>query len=243
MARRSSGKSGNRATQHWLAITIVTLSIVGISVAAALAIGYATKDARADTTRLVFTSVLPLFGTWVGTVLAFYFARENLQTTTDTLGLTRRLEPSTPVRQVMIGKAKIQSYDLTAGEGAGTVRLSVLYERMTRSGRQRIPILDATAAIIYIVHQSTIESYASTFPKDPGDAAQFTETVSDLLGNADYQAAIEAIGVVGPDAVLSEARTVMRSVPRCNDVFVTEHGRKADPVIGWLTNTDLAGLE
>jgi hypothetical protein len=35
----------------------------------------------------------------------------------------------------------------------------------------------------------------------------------------------------------------MRSVKGSNDVFVTKNGKKEDPVIGWIINTDLAGAE
>src|SRR5215813_14198228 len=32
-----------------------------------------------DAAQLIFTSILPLLGTWVGTVLAFYFTKESLE--------------------------------------------------------------------------------------------------------------------------------------------------------------------
>jgi hypothetical protein len=243
MARGDVG-DGNGLTRHWLAITIVALSIVGIAIASGLAIGFATATDRPDTTRLVFTSVLPLLGTWVGTVLAFYFVRENLQAATEsTLRLTARLEPRTPVQQVMIPKAQIDSYDLKAGEDPGRVKLSDLSSQMQSAKRHRIPILNETGAVLYVVHDSTIASFADSVNKDPSDPNQFTETMADLLHNDDFRKAVEAIGFVGPDAVLAEARAAMRSVERCNDVFVTTNGRKGDPIIGWLTNTDLAGLE
>jgi hypothetical protein len=44
----------------------------------------ADEGNRDGITRLVFVSVLPLFGTWVGTVLAFYFISRNLETATAT---------------------------------------------------------------------------------------------------------------------------------------------------------------
>jgi hypothetical protein len=54
---------------------------------------------------------------------------------------------------------------------------------------------------------------------------------------------VEAIAFVGSGAVVADARAAMRSVEGCNDVFVTASGKKEDPVIGWLTNTDLASVE
>jgi hypothetical protein len=242
IAATGAQAGGDGGTRHTLALAIISLSIVGISLASGLAIGFAGKD-RADTTRLIFTSVLPLFGTWVGTVLAFYFARENLQAATEsTLRLGARVEPRTPVQQVMIPKAQMLSYDLKTGEDPKTVRLSDLYSRMQAVGRHRIPIFDSAGSVVYVVHDSTITAFADSVNKKPDDSA-FTETIGDLLGKAEIGDVIGAIGIVGVDANLADARAAMRTVDGCNDVFVTTTGKRSDPVVGWLTNTDLAGLE
>jgi hypothetical protein len=34
---------------------------------------------------------------------------------------------------------------------------------------------------------------------------------------------------------------VTASIKNCNDVFVTDTGKRDEPAIGWLTNTLLAG--
>lgn len=238
----ASGRAGqDDKIRPWLAIFIVSLSIIGIAAASLVAIALATDMDRPEMARLVFAAVLPLFGTWVGTVLAFYFARENLQAATEsTIRLTGRLEPRTPVRQVMIPKGQIVAYTLGAGGDAGATKLSDLYERMKSSGRQRLPILDASGSALYVVHLSSIAAFADSVDADP---AHLTQALADLLTHADFKTAIEAIGVVGPDAVIADARAAMRAVERCNDVFVTTDGKRPSPVIGWLTNTDLAGLE
>ena len=242
-----SGESG--ATRHVLALAIVSLSFVGIAVACVLAVVFATPAGRPEATRLVFTSVLPLLGTWVGTVLAFYFARENLQAATEsTLRLTRRQEPITPVQQVMIPKNEIESYKLTPGEAVGAVSLSRLYNQMQASDRHRLPILNESDAVLYVVHDSTIARFATSVNKDVNtdpsdDSNQFTETINDLLQNDGLRKAIEAIGFVGPNASIADARAAMGSVDGCNDVFVTTNGQNGDPIIGWLTNTDLASLK
>src|SRR4029453_16222492 len=104
------------------------LSVVGIAGAAVFAIIYASDDERDETTRLVFTAMLPLFGTWVGTVLAFYFARENLQAATksnpasteSSLRLIHGFTPETPVQEAMIPLASIDSHKLPAGDDGKT---------------------------------------------------------------------------------------------------------------------------
>jgi len=237
MARTEAHEARTRA---WLAIGIVSLSIAGIAVASTVAIYYAAGDSRTEMARLVFASVLPLFGTWIGTVLAFYFARENLQAATESsLRLAGRVDPGTPVAEVMIPLGRIVPWRLQPGADPRSVTLVELYNRMESAKVGRLPILDDADAVLYVVHRSTITAFADAVAKDPGT---LTETMADLLGRADLKKAVEAIGFVRPDAVVAEARAAMRSVQGCNDVFVTVHGKPQDPVVGWLTNTDLAGV-
>lgn len=241
---RSRWRSEVDDTRHWLAISVVGLSVIGIVVAAALAIGFASSTDRPDVTQLVFTSALPLLGTWVGTVLAFYFARENLQTATEsTLKLTGRGDLQTPVRLLMVPASRIEAYRLKVNEESLDIRLSELYARMQLAKRHRIPILNSQDAVLYVIHDSTIARFAASLEKNPREESQFTETVGNLLSREEFKKLIEAWGAVGPDAVLADARTQMRSIEGCNDVFVTSHGGRSDPIVGWITNSDLAEIE
>ena len=229
-------------TRSRLAGWLIGLSIGGITLASALALGLASKDSRPEMARLVFASVLPLFGTWVGTVLAFYFARENLQAATEsTIRLAGRELPSTPVSEVMIPRAQMHSYDLKAGEDMASIKVADLQNTLTQGRVRRLPILDDRGAVRYVVHDSTIAKFAETLGKT---ATQLTgETLGDLLAKPDLRGQVEGIGFVASDADIGQARSAMRSVKGCNDVFVTKGGQRNEPVIGWLTNTQLAEVE
>jgi hypothetical protein len=234
-------RDGTARTRAALAIVIVSLSVVSVALIAAVAIGFADATDRDDMARLVFTSMLPLLGTWVGTVLAFYFVRENLQAATEsTLRLTGRLQPQTPVRAIMIAADRMTSYKLSSSDDVSAVKLHDIHNMMESAGFRRIPILDPSGAVLYVVHDSTLSRFASSRSKDPSDPVQFTEQMSDVLADATLRSLVEAFGVVGADAVLADARAAMRAIPNCNDVFVTETGQRAEPALGWLTNTDMA---
>src|SRR6266566_1149528 len=225
-------------TRSFLALAIVGLSIIGITVASAIAIGFATSESRPEMARLVFSSVLPLFGTWVGTVLAFYFARENLQAATEsTLRLSGLVGAATPVAQVMIPRAQIVSYNVPACADPNATLLRDLQTKMTVSGKGRVPIFDSSAKALYVIHQSTLDAFAKAHAGSLDD-----RTLGDLLGVAELNQLVEALAFVAPDAVLADARAAMRAVTNCNDVFVTTNGAKDGPVMGWLTNTLLAGV-
>jgi hypothetical protein len=237
---RRDGDSGFR---QLLAGGIIGASVLGLAAISIVAIQLGGDD-RARTTQLVFSSLLPLFGTWVGTVLAFYFARENLAAATEsTLRITAAAaNPQASVLQAMLPRARITSHDLASGAKADDVALKDLLDKMSAARVQRIPILNSGGDVAYVVHDSTINAYAAEVKKDPSDAAAFTDKVSDLLAIDRYAKAIKAIGTVGTGAVLADARAAMRTVDGCNDVFVTTNGQRNDPMVGWLTNTDLAGL-
>src|SRR5262245_6590852 len=228
-------------TRRYLAAGIVAASILGIVVISIVAIATAGGD-RAETSRLVFSAVLPLLGTWVGTVLAFYFARENLQAATESTLLLSGRETQTPVTGVMIRDADFLAYDLGSDEVAEDVMLAALRDKMRQltPASRRLPIRNPTGAVLYVVHDSTLTAFAES-------QGQTTENIDkklgDLLADANFKALVEAIGFVPEKASVADARTAMRSIKNCNDVFVTQSGKREERAIGWLTNTLLAGVE
>lgn len=233
------------STRKWLALGIVGISVFGIVALSAVAIAL-SGSSRADTSRLVFSSVLPLLGTWVGTVLAFYFARENLQAATDsairttesTLRLTGR-EAGTPVSSVMIGAASFVSYDLASGQDLASVPLADVRDKMQTSGYHRLPIRDATGAVLQVIHDSTLTAFAES---EGQTTASLNKTVGDLMAKATFAELVKAIGFVAEKATVAEARAVMASIPKCNDIFVTANGQAGERATGWLTNSLLASL-
>lgn len=228
-------------TRASLAFSIVTLSLLGVAAASTVAIVFATPEGRPEMARLVFASALPLLGTWVGTVLAFYFARDNFEAATDSsIRLSQSVKPETPANQIMIIKERIIPFRVQAGVDPKSVLLLELYNHMLTYKVKRLPIFVLGDSVLYVIHQSTISSFADLQSKE---VRSLTENLGDLLANASLAQAIAAMGFVGPDATVLEVRMAMRSVEGCNDVFITVNGRKDGPVLGWITNTDLAGAQ
>jgi hypothetical protein len=232
---------GDISTRKWLAVGIVGASISGIVLISAIAIALAGSS-RAETSRLVFSSVLPLLGTWVGTVLAFYFARENLQAATEnTLRLTGR-EPGTPVTTVMIREANMISYDLGDGDRVEDVPLGAVREKMQSIAPpyRRLPIRNSSGAVLQVIHDSTLTAYAESVGQS---TATIDRTIGDMLSVPEFRELVEAMGFVAEKATVAEARSVMVSVKNCNDVFVTATGQRNERAIGWLTDALLAGVQ
>jgi hypothetical protein len=228
-------------TRRLLAFGLVGASIVAILALSIIAIATAGAS-RAETSRLVFSAVLPLLGTWVGTVLAFYFARENLQAATESTLRLAGISSSTPVTEVMIKAEKFHAYDLGTDEAVESVALAALKTRMydEEPPYRRLPIRAPSGAVLYVLHDSTLTAYAE---KAGEPLTALTGTFRDLLDVPRYKEFVSAIGFVSEKASVDAARAKLSSVKDCNDVFVTENGKSDERAIGWLTNTLLAGVQ
>src|SRR5215216_4596784 len=124
-----SPRAADASTRKTLALALVGASVAGIALISVIAIALA-GDSRAETSRLVFSSVLPLLGTWVGTVLAFYFARENLAAATESTLRLAGIETSTPVTSVMIREADFIAYDLGTDDRIEDIPLASVRDKM-----------------------------------------------------------------------------------------------------------------
>ena len=240
MANSSTPDDGTTRTR--IALYVVLASFLCILTISGLAIGFA--DDQADASRLVFTSILPVIGTWVGTVLAFYFARENLEAaTTSTLALAGGRETPTPVTKVMIPEADIIAYDLAAGDDPRAVQLGDVRRKMREIDppSRRLPIRTSTRAVLYVIHDSTLNAFAES--KGMTTEQVESDTIGDMVADPEFKQLIEAIGFVSETATIAEARRVMSSIENCNDIFVTSTGNRDERAIGWLTNTLLAGVQ
>jgi hypothetical protein len=231
---------GDTKARIWIAVGIVSLSVAGIIGLSAVSMLEATD--KAAMSQLIFTAVLPLLGTWVGTVLAFYFARDNLQAATEsTLRLQGRAETGTSVTDVMIKEKDIVAYDAPAGGKPEDIPLADLRAKMSSQSppSRRLPIRDAVGAVLYVVHDSTL----TAFDEKTKTAATPPTKLGDMLADEEFKALIEAIGYVSEKATVADARKAMGSIKNCNDVFVTPAGKREERATGWLTNTLLAGIQ
>ncbi|MFB8005216.1 hypothetical protein [Nocardia sp. NPDC056000] len=223
-----------------LAAWVVGLSLAAITGLSALVVAMADTGDRDRVSQLVFSSVLPLFGTWVGTVLAFYFARENLEAATQsTLRLSGGYKKDDSVSAVMIRREQMIVRSTAPGESASDITLESIATIIAVTGKKRVPILDDTGTVKYVVHQSLLDSYARTVTPEQYSHALLGELLS---GNENRRLA-EAIGFVSITTTAVEARDQMHRVSDCNDVFVTSSGYPGEPVLGWLTNNLLATLQ
>lgn len=223
-----------------LAASVVGLSLLAITVISALVVATAAPADRAGVAQLVFSSVLPLLGTWVGTVLAFYFARENLEAATQsTLRLSGGYKKDDSVTTVMIRRDQMIVRTPAGGERIGAITLDSIATIIAVTGKKRVPILDDSGSVEFVIHESLLDSYARTVTPERYARA----SLDDLLSSPENSRLARAIGFVSITATMGEARDQMQRVNDSNDIFVTSSGYPAEPVLGWLTNNLLATVQ
>ena len=193
----------------------------------------------------ILTIILPLVGTWVGTVLAFYFSRENFAAAAkQTSDLVRQMTPeqkleSIPVIDVMLDMSAEAAIRLTlaAPEDAGKIKLKgdAIDALLEKNKRNRLPIVDSTGKVIYVVHRNYIDKFL--LKQSEAGGTQVVDTTLQNLIDADGMKQIfEAFAIVGKDARLIAVKQSMDGNPNCSDAFVTEDGTRGSKAVGWITN-------
>ena len=236
---------------------LAAVSIVAIVVAFFAEVAGNARGATLETTRMVFTAVLPLLGTWVGTVLAFFYTKEGLETASrTTIAAVRsgleKLE-KTQVRDKMIPVAAIEALRLAADQTLAAVTVAEVEALFAKTipGRAtpitRLPILGADGRGVGILHDSAWLALQNTALR-AATALTPTTPLSALFAAAeaakpavDYEKLVTgSIAFVAEGKTLADAKRQMEVVAGSQDVFVTASGLAGDRVVGWLPNVVIA---
>lgn len=235
-----------RIARHMVYGSLMFLIVLAVVVIAVTAV----KDSGQlkETTQNVFNALLPLLGTWVGTVLAYYFSKDNFQMASNAVRDTvREFNPQLEklrrlaVRDVMLPFGAIKNLQkLEAGKDEKQIKIQAMEDSLG-GVVTRIPVFDDKNAIRYVIHQSMLYKFIAKKSIKDGKFNAEEANLQDFLDFEDMKETVsETIAFVAKDANLADAKSRMDSVSKCQDVFVTEHGNGDEPVLGWITNIDIA---
>lgn len=249
---------GTNKQRFTIAIRILVYAFVVLSVitvAALLMIGlpvifnYSVDNAENayQSIKDLLGIVLPLLGTWVGTILAFYFSQTNFEAATQSsIDLHKQYQwaeeklKSIAVTEKMIPIGEV-SAKLTMESGKSEKDYSLddminILKNGDRIPRNRLPILDCQKLIKYITHRSLIDKFRSENIDTPNVSKL---TLQDMAKSAEYKKVLTAFGTLPPSANLADAKKLIDNDSDCSDVFVTEDGTKESRVLGWITDVDI----
>ncbi len=201
----NSGTSNQQTSNNprtSLAFIVVLVSIIGVVLLAAIGILNAANKTTATTQ--IMSTVLPLLGTWVGTIMAFYFGRENYESAAKNTviatekgsniagGVNREdILASKKVTDTML-KFDDNTFSISLAKGAradafSAQKLTKMLDDLDTAAKarnqkwSRIPILDDQGHPVFVVHRSTIDAFRNK--KTAADAAAI-KAVADAAAKA-----------------------------------------------------------
>jgi hypothetical protein len=186
----------------------------------------------------IFTAVLPVFATWVGTVIAFYFTNESFRQAAQSIReTTGTVESQVNVTDVMISYDKIAKIEKKRAEVRQISMQDVV--RLLNDQITRVLVFDESKTPVFVIRKKRIP------PEWLGADNHLTaegqgKTIDDYLKGMNNENAKDATqyGFVPEGASVATARTQMLNA-KCVDLFVTKSGQKTDPVLGWLSDDTL----
>jgi CBS domain-containing protein len=227
--------------RFWLSIIIVAMSIIILAGVAWLLFFYGEDN---ESGELVFTAIIGLVGAWIGTILAFYFSKDNFEAASKaTQDLVVKLTGEQRLKSITVEEAmmKLESMNyFILKETEDKIKIKDLLVKFSQFNR--LPVFSEKLRLIYIIHKSVVNQFISecAMGKHPDIKKELEKlTLQDLNSIETNLTQIkEGFVTVSPEDNLAIAKKKMESNKKalCSDVFVTENGTTDSKVIGWITN-------
>jgi hypothetical protein len=115
-------------------------------------------------------------------------------------------------------------------------KLSLLIDELEERDKSRLPVFGALGEAKFVVHRATMALHLLKTLR----AKVEEPTLKSLPNDAKLSSMFGAFCVVSRRASIAEARARADAIPGCQDVFITETGSVEEPVLGYLTNVELA---
>ena len=189
---------------------------------------------------------LPVIATWVGTVIAFYFGKENFESANERVKeMVNKINPieqlkKVLIKDVMITFDKITKFELPEGKDYKTVKLIELLTICKNSGITRIPIIQSNKVLVTVIHRSIIDLLISKYSLNPVQNEDIKEfTIQKLIDDNETKVFIKTQLCIKEDATLYDAKSAYDNEPNAQDVFITKSGSITEPVLGWVTENEI----
>lgn len=211
--------------------------------------GRLTPDHALSFLQTLLTGILPVIASWVAAVIAFYFARENLDAAAlNTRKLFQEFQPtsltSIAVSSAMVSVDKLEVVR-TSGDRSDTDKPMVeILARFQTKGLSRLVFLDGGDVGVGVLHDSVITQYLVATAQSNKSVS--TVKVSELLEDTKIKATLAASVVwVAPDTSLAQVKQAMDEQSKassidCRDALVTSDGTKTAKVVGYISDIDIA---
>ncbi|WP_340063306.1 hypothetical protein [Ascidiimonas aurantiaca] len=220
---------GDAANRNRLATTVIWFTFMAIII---LALVYYLTNRDPETMNTIFNTLIPLFATWVGTVLAFYFGKENFDIASKRYNnLIDKLSPDVlddiKVSQIMISKQTMVFKNLNEVEDK---KVKEIIDFLSEIKKTRLPILE-DEKIKYIIHKTT---FLNALNELGDEASATTYSFKDFIANDVYKDKALSYLQFEENVILEEIRSALGRNSNIKDVFIIGTQKN---VVGWITDT------
>lgn len=191
MANTNPVQPVERSGRFWMVVGMTVLSVLGVTTLAIVIIATSASGEKSATAQLVLTAVLPLLGSWVGTILAFYFSRENLEAATNSVTQLANLTPMQKLQSLPVTSKWITTDKMfrksTPLDG---IKLVPTLSELNASGKgNRLPVLSDKNYPALVVHRSWIDRFLTKkatqdLPPDQFKLLTLQDLVDDPTANS-----------------------------------------------------------
>lgn len=226
-------------------IPIATIILAVIAILFALFLIKDDSDKAISILKYTFTALLPLWGTWLGTILAYYFSKENFESANENVRklvnqvstVTEKLQnikakevmiPATDIKQTI----KVFDSEIELNE----CKITDLISYLKKINQNRLPLF-INKSLKYIIHLSTFDRFIRLMIEKGKDYR--TLTIKDMIYCNDEMvnySLYKGAAFISEQANLLEAKKIMDANLYCNDVFITATGHQSEKIVGWITD-------
>ncbi|MBX7045659.1 MAG: hypothetical protein K1X86_07455 [Ignavibacteria bacterium] len=247
----------NNDFKNNLAAKICLLVIWGTIVIAVICVGLiifaaTTFNDKFEVVKYLCTTLLPLWGTWIGTVLAYYFSKENFEAATKGINSiikqvsARESLKSFSVENEMIPLSKITRFQRESGTNKidETISVKEIFDFINKQNATgniigRVPFIKEDDTLLYIIHISTLEKFKlakldSKVSSSDIDKITLLQMKDEPIVKKYFE---NGAKFASKNTNLSDIQDIFEKYPgSCEDVFITEDGQSSGKIIGWITN-------
>lgn len=187
---------------------------------------------------------LPLYGTWVGTILAFYFSRNAFVAASDSAVRIQQVTsdlisapPPSPDDKLSKIALKSLANDLvfSLNENDLGKPLQEIVTDLENKERYRIIVLDANKQYGGLIYRIGAKAYLAP----PPETAPTFLTVREYLEWQKGQSVQPTVVFLPESATLADAYAKMKATMGCRDVIVTTDGNDTSRVVVYVTDYDI----
>lgn len=245
-ARQNDLKEDNWWLRNLIAIIITTL-VVGTTVFIAvymILFNHQTTDSGKFDMSFIGQTLLPLWGTWLGTVLAFYFGKANFE------AASKAIKNQTPeskmaeliTKDVMTTLKDIKYLDYDTQK---TNTLESILADKDFEPYNRFAVFDSNKVVKAMIHRGTFYEFMYKNKSEESSSGNQGLVLKDLLESTDENIKNTlsfGFGFVKSEATVLDAKKLIDTIAECQDVFITQNGNRNEPVLGLLTNNKILEL-